>query len=412
LSKRLYYKTFFYITSFYLILTIVIIGSRHLLSLKLSLVAVGVGLIFSYLLILLLFTVFFRIYVAMFEKAKKESNLNRILFELTQKSVLATNSDDLYQMILDSAIASIPSAQKGCIMLLDSQTDILQFVAAKGYDFDVLKKTFLRLDQTYLYRESKGEIKETVVIDDPFDYDRLNLHDDNIDLILEAGSDAVYTTLSTPVMLGDTLYGMINIDSKFRGAYDKGDQHIIELFAYEVINVIKLYQSMEKVNYFMHHDILTHSFNRHYFNKFLEKKLLEAEHKNTKLTLVTMDLNNLKITNDTYGHECGDKLLKSFVSGIKKEIRTTDCFARYGGDEFQLLLLNLSYIEVEALLARINEYFESHPLRYKEHLIHISFCYGISRFPEDEQTFDALISKADQHMYVQKKAFHLKQSIQ
>ncbi|MDF1616306.1 hypothetical protein [Petrocella sp. FN5] len=115
---------------------------------------------------------------------------------------MVTNSDDLYQMILDSAIASIPSAQKGCIMLLNPKTDILRFVAAQGYDFDVLKNTYLRLDQTYLYRESKGEIKETVVIDDPFDYDRLNLHDDNIDTILEAGSDAVYTTLSTPVMLG------------------------------------------------------------------------------------------------------------------------------------------------------------------------------------------------------------------
>jgi diguanylate cyclase (GGDEF)-like protein len=348
----------------------------------------------------------------MFEKAKKESNLNRILFELTQKSVLATNSDDLYQMILDSAIASIPSAQKGCIMLLDSKTDILHFVAAKGYDFDILKNTFLRLDQTYLYRESHGEIKETVVIDDPFDYDRLNLHDDNIDTILEAGSDAVYTTLSTPVMLGDTLYGMINIDSKFRGAYDKDDQHIIELFAYEVINVIKLYQSMEKVNYFMHHDILTHSFNRHYFNKFLEKKLEEAEIKNTALTLITMDLNNLKITNDTYGHECGDKLLTAFASGIKKGIRSTDCFARYGGDEFQLLLVDLNHEEVEALVNRTKEYFECHPLKNNNHLIYISFCYGIANFPEDEQTFDGLISKADQYMYVQKKAFHLKQPTQ
>lgn len=369
MNKRLYYKTFLYITSFYLMFSIVIIGSRQLLGLKINILVIGIGLMISYLIILLLFTLFFQFYFIMFEKAKKESNLNRILFELTQKSVLATNSDDLYQMILDSAIASIPSAQKGCIMLLDSKTDILHFVAAKGYDFDVLKNTFLRLDQTYLYRESLGEIKETVVIDDPFDYDRLNLHDDNIDTILEAGSDAVYTTLSTPVMLGDTLYGMINIDSKYRGAYDKDDRHIIELFAYEVINVIKLYQSMEKVNYFMHHDILTHSFNRHYFNKFFEKKLEEAELKKTTLTLITMDLNNLKITNDTYGHECGDKLLTAFASGIKKEIRSTDCFARYGGDEFQLLLVDLDYEEVEALINRIKEYFECHPLKNNDHLI-------------------------------------------
>ncbi|PKM66092.1 MAG: hypothetical protein CVU95_12210 [Firmicutes bacterium HGW-Firmicutes-2] len=412
MNKRLYYKTFFYITSFYLIFTVIIIGSFHLLRLEVSFLVVGVGLVLSYLMILLLFALSLRIYVTMFDKASKESNLNRILFELIQKSVMATNSDDLYQMILDSAIASIPSAQKGCIMLLNPKTDILRFVAAKGYDFDVLKNTFLRLDQTYLFRESKGEIKETVVIDDPFDYDRLNLHDDNIDTILEAGSDAVYTTLSTPVMLGDTLYGMINIDSKFRGAYDKDDKHIIELFAFEVINVIKLYQSLEKVNYFMHHDILTHSYNRHYFNKFFEKKLEEAALNKTSLTLVTMDLNNLKITNDTYGHECGDKLLMTFASGIKKGIRSTDCFARYGGDEFQLLLIDLGDQEVEALINRIQQYFEDHPLTFKEHRIYISFCYGIARFPEDDLSFGGLISKADQYMYVQKKQFHLRQTIQ
>jgi diguanylate cyclase (GGDEF)-like protein len=387
-------------------------GSLHLLRLEISFMVVGLVLILSYLIILLLFAISLRINMTMFDKAKKESNLNRILFELIQKSVMATNSDDLYQMILDSAIASIPSAQKGCIMLLNSKTDTLNFVAAKGYDFDILKNTFLRLDQTYLYRESQGEIRETVVIDDPFDYDRLNLHDDNIDTILEAGSDAVYTTLSTPVMLGDTLYGMINIDSKFRGAYDKDDQHIIELFAFEVINVIKLYQSLEKVNYFMHHDILTHSFNRHYFNMFLEKKLEEAELNKTTLTLVTMDLNNLKITNDTYGHECGDKLLMTFASGIKKGIRSTDCFARYGGDEFQLLLIDLGDQEVEALINRIQQYFEGHPLMFKDHRIFISFCYGIARYPEDDITFGGLISKADQCMYVQKKQFHLRQSIQ
>ncbi|MDF1616305.1 GGDEF domain-containing protein [Petrocella sp. FN5] len=205
---------------------------------------------------------------------------------------------------------------------------------------------------------------------------------------------------------------MINIDSKYREAYDKDDKHIIELFAFEVINVIKLYQSLEKVNYFMHHDILTNAYNRHYFNKFLEKKLEEAELNKTRLTLVTIDLNNLKVTNDTYGHECGDKLLMTFALGIKKEIRSTDCFARYGGDEFQLLLIDLKDQEVDALISRIQQYFEGHPLMYKEQRIHISFCYGIARFPEDDFSFGGLISKADQYMYVQKKQFHLRQTMQ
>ena len=406
MNKQVYIKTLIYITIFVTIVTALLFLIYGFAFPDESFIPIVIAMISSYLVILGLFSLNFFKYSPIFQSAQKNADLNKILFELMQKSVHVNNRDELYQMILNSAIAAIPSAQKGCIMLLNSSTNMLQFAAATGYDLDTLKKTYLRIDQTYLYRESKGKIEHTVYINDPFEYDRANLHDKNIEKILEAGDELIYSTLSTPVIYNETLYGMINIDSSYRDAYTKEDKRIIELFALEIINVLKLYNSIEKVNYFMHHDILTNTYNRKYFNEVLDTKLKEATKNNISLSLITIDLNDLKKANDLYGHDCGDKLLVEFAYGIKKNINTKYHFARYSGDEFQLLLENSSLLDSQQLVNTIGEYFNNHPLSFKGTIIPITFCYGIVTFPEDQKTFKGLINLADKRMYEQKRHFH------
>lgn len=406
MNKKVYIKTFLYITISIAIFTALLFLIYGFILPDESFVPVAIAMFASYIFTLGLFSRAYFKYSPLFQSAQKNADLNKILFELMQKSVHVNNRDELYQMILDSAIEAIPTAQKGCIMLLNSSTNMLQFAAAKGYELDILKKTYLRLDQTYLYRESNGKIEHTIFINDPFEYDRTNLHDKNIDKILEAGDDLIYSTLSTPVIFNETLYGMINIDSAYRDAYTKEDKRIIELFALEIINVLKLYNSIEKVNYFMNHDILTNTYNRKYFNELLERKLKEATMNNMTLSLITIDLNDLKKANDQFGHDCGDKLLVEFTYGIKKNINTKYHFARYSGDEFQLLLENSPLLNSQQLVNTITEYFNNHPLTFKGNVIPITFCYGIVTFPEDQKTFKGLINLADKRMYEQKRHFH------
>lgn len=406
MNKQVYVKTFIYITITVAIVTALLFLWYGFALPNESFIPIAVAMFVSYILILGMYTQSFFKYSPLFQSAQKNADLNKILFELMQKSVHVNNRDELYQMILDSAIQAIPSSQKGCILLLNSSTNMLQFIAASGYDLDLLKKTYLRLDQTYLYRESKGKIQHTVFIDDPFGYDRENLHDKNIDKILEAGEDLVLSTLSTPVIYNETLYGMINIDSSYHDAYTKEDKRIIELFALEIVNVIKLYNSIEKVNYFMNHDILTNTYNRKYFNEVLENKLKDANKNNMTLSLISIDLNDLKKANDLHGHDCGDKFLVEFAYGIKKNISTKYHFSRYSGDEFQLLLENTTLLDSQQLMNTVQEYFTNHPLSFKGLIIPITFCYGIATFPEDQKTFKGLIDLADKRLYEQKRRFH------
>lgn len=334
------------------------------------------------------------------------ANMNRILYHLLYKSVHANNKEELYQHILDSAIEAIPIAQKGSIMLLNEETGLLNFVAAKGYDLEKLRNTFIRLEQTYLYLESKGIINRTVVIHDPFGYDRKNLNEKNIEQILDAGTDNVMSTLSTPIIFNDKLHGMINIESKYVDAFTISDQTTSELFALEIMNVIKLFTFKEQLTYVSNHDSLTKTYNRNYFNEIIPDQLSLAKENNYPLILVSIDLNNLKRSNDSYGHECGDLLLAHFTSCFQKNLPQNTYFFRYGGDEFFLLLPDYTKDAAEALITALSALLREKPLQYNDSSIELSFCYGIAVFPTERTDIDGLMRLADERMYQQKRQYH------
>lgn len=406
MNKKKYIKTFIYITISFILLGIISYVIRFQILTSHPGLSHLIIISSIYILVIVLFSLVYRRYSPLFQSTQKSSKLNKILYELIQKSVYLTEREDLYQAILESALSAIPSAQKGCILLLDSSTNILSFSVAIGYDIEVLKKTHLRLDQSYLYLESNGKIEHTVIINDPFGYDRKKLHDKNIDTILTAGTDSVATTLSTPIIYNGTLYGMINIDSKFSDVYGSDDIEVIELFALEVVNVLKLYSSMEKVNYFMNHDILTNTYNRKHFNETLTKKLSDTQDNMEIFTLISLDINDLKKANDEYGHECGDRLLVEFANRFMLLIPKESCFARFGGDEFQLLLPAHTVEMSFELMNKIRQYINNHPLDFHGNLIPITFCYGMVSFPLDKTRFEDLIKLADERMYEQKRNYH------
>lgn len=344
--------------------------------------------------------------VPMIKEKEDTAALNRILYELLYKSVNAVNKEELYQFILDSAIETIPKAQKGCVLLLDEETNLLNFVAVKGYDFDILRTTYLSLEQTYLYREANGKIENTLIIHDPFGYDRENFRDENIKTILTADAENVMSTLTTPIIFNNKLHGMINIDSKYVDAYTQSDKKKIELFALEIVNVIKLYSSLEQVNFLSTHDQLTKLYNRNCFNEIFPLKIEEATNNKYPLSLVSIDLNYLKRTNDSYGHECGDRLLNFFSQEFVAQLPSNSYIFRYGGDEFIVLLSKMGYGSTKAFIDKIQAGFNKKELKYNDHVIPVSFCYGIVSIPDEIIDVENMLQIADERLYKMKKDFH------
>ncbi|GEM75786.1 GGDEF domain-containing protein [Vibrio sagamiensis NBRC 104589] len=168
----------------------------------------------------------------------------------------------------------------------------------------------------------------------------------------------------------------------------------------------ELNQVYHKTKYLAETDHLTQLANRHKFNE-QALRVLSAPPEN--LWLIYIDLDNFKCINDKFGHDAGDKLLKSFASHIKKlckvytQIHNSACFsARLSGDEFSILCSSTltATAHLENFTQQLLE-FRTHPSFAS---LSVTASVGIAQYPRDGKTIDKLISCADTAMYQAKRA--------
>jgi diguanylate cyclase (GGDEF)-like protein/PAS domain S-box-containing protein len=155
----------------------------------------------------------------------------------------------------------------------------------------------------------------------------------------------------------------------------------------------------EKLRYNAIHDHLTELPNRFLFFDRLNMALAHAQRDIHKLAALMLDLDEFKKVNDTWGHNIGDKLLRSVAHRLVHMFRKGDTIARLGGDEFVLLLPEIPQAEVARNVAeRILHSFHK-PFEFDGLKISITASIGISFFPDDGEDADTLISNADIAMY-------------
>ncbi len=150
-------------------------------------------------------------------------------------------------------------------------------------------------------------------------------------------------------------------------------------------------------------DGVTNLYNHRYFQSQLQNLMHERPLKQS-MSLVMIDTDNFKLFNDRYGHLKGDKVLREIASVLTRNIRDTDIAARYGGDEFVVLLLEtdkdraIRFAERCVRLVSEHSFNEGHP-EYK-----LTISAGVATCPEDATNPDELIDKADKRCYAAKQA--------
>ncbi len=156
-----------------------------------------------------------------------------------------------------------------------------------------------------------------------------------------------------------------------------------------------------RIHYLAHHDVLTGLPNRLAFVERLSHEIELAGVNGTPLALLFVDLDHFKRVNDSLGHLVGDTLLKTVAARISANLRSTDVVARFGGDEFMLLLVGVPHAHVADVVHKLLAAVEV-PIDADGRAISISLSMGIAMFPTDGATPDELIKHADTAMYVAK----------
>ena len=177
---------------------------------------------------------------------------------------------------------------------------------------------------------------------------------------------------------------------------DKGEIDRINLSVSD-INEIKL--ARDKLEHLASYDQLTHLPNRYLMETELNQRINAARRFGEQLAILFIDLDNFKIINDTMGHECGDLLLQEVAKRLLSRLRDYDTVARFGGDEFVLLMPQIQdNLEVASVADKIIREFSS-AFNLKKQQAFVTASIGISLYPDDGTTGSELLQNADAAMY-------------
>jgi len=167
------------------------------------------------------------------------------------------------------------------------------------------------------------------------------------------------------------------------------------------VNVhIKLKKAMERLKELSVTDEMTGVFNRRWAYEILAKQIEITKRESSSLVVCYIDIDHLKIINDSYGHAEGDRLINTIVNALKSVIRASDYIFRMGGDEFLLIFPKAKLTDSDNMIKRIRESLRDKKMKG----IPIDFSFGFSEFQaKDNLLPDELIKMADSNMYKQKR---------
>ncbi|MCF7980925.1 MAG: EAL domain-containing protein [Pseudomonadales bacterium] len=153
------------------------------------------------------------------------------------------------------------------------------------------------------------------------------------------------------------------------------------------------------INFQAYHDLLTQLPNRALFKDRLNLALAQTKRSGQRLAVMFLDLDRFKLVNDTLGHICGDELLQAVSHRLQDCLREGDTLARFGGDEFTLLLPQIYGPEDAESIAKKIIHKIKDPFFIEGHELYVTISIGIAMYPHDGTSMDALVKNADIAMY-------------
>ncbi|MFQ5707161.1 MAG: GGDEF domain-containing protein [bacterium] len=212
--------------------------------------------------------------------------------------------------------------------------------------------------------------------------------------------------LIAPIIHRRKILGHVIISEKYNHKpYTRAEQEMFSLLtnflAVSVTNA-RLYKEMAQ---FSVTDSLTGLFNRRYFESSLKNEVSRARRFSRPLSLVILDVDDFKNYNDSLGHAAGDYLLKKLANVLAETVRSTDTVVRYGGEEFSVILPEISSEGAFHFSERMRNVVFSYPFENREiqPFGRITISLGTATYPHDAQMMHELIVNADMALYQAKR---------
>ncbi|MDR0288813.1 MAG: PleD family two-component system response regulator [Rickettsiales bacterium] len=287
--------------------------------------------------------------------------------------------EDVFQA---EQIYNVLSQRFSSIKVLNDPTEALKIGIEDNYDLIISDMQFSQTDGLRLCSEfrSKVETRYTPILILSEDYDKNNL--------VKALNVGANDYLTVPLDESE-LMARVNLQVKR-----------------------KRYQDALRMNLFNNaemsiKDPLTNCYNRRYFDAHLKNIVKDSVEKNRRLSLMILDIDYFKVVNDDFGHSAGDELLKQMQKRISENIRVTDLLARFGGEEFVIVMPDTNISDAYTVAERIREIIATEPFVLSgENTTHsVTVSIGIAEMQKsDLDNIKKFIVRADRYLYKAKNS--------
>jgi len=279
------------------------------------------------------------------------------------------------------------------LLLIDEMTQELHCSVAIGEHAANFQQFKLKLGEGvagWVAREGKPMVVHDVS-EDPRFFNEMDLH-----LGFQTNS-----ILCVPLETRGKILGVLEvINKKGGGQFSDGDLNLVTKlagFAAVAIENARLYHQAKLLTLT---DELTHLYNSRFFNQFLESEVKRCRRYDSNVSLIFLDLDFFKKVNDQYGHLMGSKLLQEAADVLRAGLRDVDIVARYGGDEFLVILPETRIVAAAHVAERMRIDFEKKIFLAEEGLdVTVTASFGVASFPEFSSSKEELVRLADQAMY-------------
>lgn len=207
---------------------------------------------------------------------------------------------------------------------------------------------------------------------------------------------------AVPLVGSGEVIGVFNVESPLPDAFSRDDLYLFEALAQQVAGGVEMARYHQRLAHAATHDGLTGVLNHNAFYERLTVEVERGKRLGRFVSLIIMDLNGMKAVNDTYGHLAGDRALQEWAALLRAHVRESDSVARYGGDEFAVIMPDMPRRQALLVVERL--------ARASVRLFSVGgrqiplpqASFGVACFPEDGERATELVARADQQMYAEK----------
>ena len=313
--------------------------------------------------------------------------------------------ESFFQHLLHHVHELIPGIEGGSILLKNADGDY-GYVATLGFDLEALRPVTFKKHELWI--DPEDDLSTTKELSE---HNREIIDEARLEILKTAGRlDEIKQFILLPVHVDGDLAAVLSFNSfSHYDAFDKESKAMANSFAAQVGVLLKrltLEQELEHKNEQLLHlasyDSLTGLPNRLLFKEKLEASIARASKFKKQIGLLFLDLDGFKLINDSLGHSAGDSLLIEVAERLKNAVHEGGTVSRLGGDEFTLVLNDITCAEDASTVAQRVITCLAEPFSFGERKVHVGASIGITVFPEDGTTAENLIKNADTAMYAAK----------